>query len=73
MQRAARPVFADSGASCLAACPLDRGWCMQVCHALHPKCGGQPHADLGEVAAKVARAKVSSIRLPELKNLQLSV
>ena len=33
---------------------------MQVYNALHPKCGGQPQADLGEVAAKVARAKVSS-------------
>ena len=31
----------------------------QVCHALHPKYGGRPDAELGEVAAKLSRAKVS--------------
>ena len=34
--------------------------CMQVCHALHPKYGGEPRAELGEVAAKLSRAKVVS-------------
>lgn len=33
--------------------------CLQVYHALHPKSGGSSHAELGEVAAKVARAKVT--------------
>ena len=33
---------------------------VQVCHALHPKFGGEPNAELGEVAAKLSRAKVSS-------------
>lgn len=32
--------------------------CMQVCHAVHPKYGGEPTAELGEVAAKLSRAKV---------------
>ncbi len=31
---------------------------VQVCHALHPKYGGRPDAELGEVAAKLSRAKV---------------
>ena len=31
---------------------------MQVCHAVHPKHGGEPSAELGEVAAKLSRAKV---------------
>ncbi|DBA84315.1 TPA: hypothetical protein ACH3X2_006369 [Trebouxia sp. C0005] len=30
----------------------------EVCHALHPKYGGRPDAELGEVAAKLSRAKV---------------
>ncbi|KAL3133376.1 hypothetical protein ABBQ38_007247 [Trebouxia sp. C0009 RCD-2024] len=30
----------------------------EVCHALHPKHGGEPSAELGEVAAKLSRAKV---------------
>ena len=32
--------------------------CMQVCRALHPKYGGDPSAELGEIAAKLSRAKV---------------
>ncbi|DBB09374.1 TPA: hypothetical protein ACH3X3_007949 [Trebouxia sp. C0006] len=30
----------------------------EVCHALHPKYGGRPDAELSEVAAKLSRAKV---------------
>ena len=32
---------------------------LQVCHALHPKYGGRPDAELSEVAAKLSRAKVN--------------